>query len=67
MTHSCHTTQTLFIVTSCEDQTDFHDIQYVIRGGRVVLQQPLAPARPLDGDAIREEVRREDDEILRKL
>ena len=67
MTHSRHTTQTPFILTPCEDQTDSHDIQYVIRGGRVVRQQPPAPARPLDGDAVMEEVRREDDEILRQL
>ena len=30
-----------------------------------MCQQPLTPVRPLDGDAVREELRREDDEILR--
>ena len=30
-------------------------------------QQPPALTRPLDGDAIRDEVRQEDDEILRQL
>ena len=65
MTYSCHTTQTPFILTLCKDHTDFHDIQYVIRGGKVVHQHPLALARPLDDDSVREEVRSEDDEILR--
>ena len=65
MTHFCHTTQTSFILTLCENKIDFHDIQYVIQGGRVVRQQPPTLARPLDGDAVREELRREDDEILR--
>ena len=36
MTHSHHTTQTPFILTPCKDQTDFHDIHYVILGGKVV-------------------------------
>ena len=65
MTHSCHTTHTPFILTPCKDQTNFHDIQYVIQGGRVVHQQSSAHARPLDGDTVKEDVRREDDEILR--
>ena len=30
-------------------------------------QQPHASSRPLDGDTIREEVRREDDEIFRQM
>ena len=38
MTHSRHTTQTPFILTPCEDHTNSHNIQYVIRGGRVVRQ-----------------------------
>ena len=43
------------------------DVQYVIRGGRVVRQQPPAATRPLEGTSSQEEVRREDDEILRQL
>ena len=57
MTDSRHTTQTPFILTPCEDQTDSHDVQYVIRGGRVLRQQPPALAKPLDGDAVMEEVK----------
>ncbi|RVW16827.1 hypothetical protein CK203_098174 [Vitis vinifera] len=40
---------------------------YVICGGRVVRQQPPIVARPLESDVTREEIRREDDEILRQL
>ena len=33
----------------------------------MVCQQPPTLARPLDGDIISEDVRREDDEVLRQL
>ena len=47
------------------DDVHTSNVQYVIRGGRVVQQQPPAAARPLEGTSSHEEVRREDDEILR--
>ena len=43
------------------------DVQYVIGGGRVVRQQPPTVARPLEGTSSHDEVRKEDDEILRQL
>ncbi|RVW45488.1 hypothetical protein CK203_079719, partial [Vitis vinifera] len=44
------------------------DIQYILRGGRVMRQPPPAAARPVEGtSASQEEVRAEDDEILRQL
>ena len=49
------------------DDVHIPDIQYVICGGRVVRQQPLTTARPLEGMSSHEKVRREDDEILRQL
>ena len=65
VTHSRYTTQSPFILTPSEDHLGSDDVQYVIRGGRVVRQQPPVPIRPLDSDAARKEVAREDDEILR--
>ena len=56
-THSRFTTQALFILTLSEDQIKLNDIQYAIRGGRVVRHQPPVATRPLDGDVVREEVR----------
>eukprot|EP00261_Vitis_vinifera_P025052 XP_010657630.1 PREDICTED: uncharacterized protein LOC100852852 [Vitis vinifera] len=44
------------------------DVQYILRGGRVVRQPPPAAARPVEGTfASQEEVRAEDDGILRQL
>ncbi|XP_010650381.1 uncharacterized protein LOC100855002 [Vitis vinifera] len=43
------------------------DIQYVLRGGRVMRQPPPAAVRPVEGTSASEEVRVEDDEILRQL
>ncbi|KAL6319593.1 hypothetical protein AAG906_020670 [Vitis piasezkii] len=43
------------------------DVQYVIRGGRMIRQQPPIVARPLESDVTQEETKREDDEILRAL
>ncbi|RVW62410.1 hypothetical protein CK203_061927 [Vitis vinifera] len=43
-------------------------VQYILRGGRVVRHPPPAAARPVEGtSASQEEVRAEDDEILRQL
>ena len=49
------------------DDVHIPNIQYVIHGGRVVRQQHPIAARPLEGTSAPEEVRREDDEILRQL
>ena len=55
------------VLTPYVDDVHIPDIQSVIRGGRMVQQQPLTTARPLEGTSCHEEVRREDDEILRQL
>ncbi|WKA12991.1 hypothetical protein VitviT2T_030331 [Vitis vinifera] len=50
------------------DDPQTPDVQYILRGGRVVRQPPpTAAARPLGGTSSQEEVRAEDDEILRQL
>ena len=49
------------------DNAHTSNVQYVIRGGRMVRQQPPAVARPVEGTSSQEEVRKEDDEILRQL
>ena len=62
--------QTLYVdvsQTPCVDDAHTLDVQYVIRGGRMVRQQPPAVARPVEGTSSQEEVRKEDDEILRQL
>ena len=53
--------------TQYVDDSQTLDIQYVLRGGRVMRQPPLAAARPVEGTSAPEEVRVEDDEILRQL
>ncbi|KAL6344126.1 hypothetical protein AAG906_029794 [Vitis piasezkii] len=47
------------------DDPQTPDVQYILRGGRV-LRQPPPAARPLGGTSSQEEVRAEDDEILRQ-
>ncbi|RVW18920.1 hypothetical protein CK203_102504 [Vitis vinifera] len=50
------------------DDPQTPDVQYILRGGRVVRQPPPAAARPVEGTSdSQEEVRAEDDEILRQL
>ncbi|XP_034689106.1 uncharacterized protein LOC117916976 [Vitis riparia] len=49
------------------DDSQTLDIQYVLRGGRVMRQPPPSAARPVEGTSAPEEVRAEDDEILRQL
>ena len=49
------------------DDVHTSNVQYVIRGGRVVQQQPPTAVRPLEVTSSQEKVRREDDEILRQL
>ena len=67
MTLPCYSVQTPFIQTPHRGIVDTPEIQYVIRGGRVVRQQPLVPSRPIDADTARDETVREDDEILKQL
>ena len=50
------------------DDPQAPDVQYILRGGKVLRQPPpAAAARPLEGTSAPEEVRAEDDEILRQL
>ena len=49
------------------DDVHTPDIQYVICKGRVVQKQPPTATRPLEGRSSHEEVRRDDDEIMRQL
>ncbi|WJZ81167.1 hypothetical protein VitviT2T_001021 [Vitis vinifera] len=51
----------------CVDDSQTLDIQYVLRGGRVMQQPPPAAVRPVEGTSAPEDVRAEDDEILRQL
>ena len=63
--HPCYNIQSPFILSRDPDETVTQDIQYFIRGGRVVRKQPPIIARPLESNVTREKIRREDDEILR--
>ena len=67
VTLPCYSVQTPFILTPHGETVDTPGIQYVIRGGRVVRQQPPVPSRPIDPDTTRDEIVREDDEILKQL
>ena len=49
------------------DDSQTLNVQYILRGGRVMRQPPPAAARPVEGTSASEEVRAEDDEILRQL
>ena len=50
------------------DDSQAPDVQYILRGGRVLRQPPpAAAARPLEETSAPEEVRAEDDKILRQL
>ncbi|KAJ9691124.1 hypothetical protein PVL29_013344 [Vitis rotundifolia] len=51
----------------CVEDPQTLDVQYILRGGRVMRQPPPAAARPVEGISAPEEVRAEDDEILRQL
>ena len=53
-----------FILRLDDDDLEGRDVQIVTRSGRVAQPPPLV-ARPFDGAVSHEEVRREDDEILR--
>ena len=67
MTLSCYSVQTPFIMNPHRGTIDTPKIQYVIKGGRVVRQQPPVPSRPIDPDTTRDETMRKDDEILKQL
>ena len=62
-----YSVQTPFILTPHRGTVHTPEIQYVIKGGRVVKQQPLVPSRPIDPDTTRDETIREDDEIIKQL
>lgn len=49
------------------DEMDTPDVRYVIHKGRVIQQQPPIVARPFESDATWEEIRWENDKILRQL
>ena len=67
VTFPCYSVQTPFILTPHRGIVDTLEIQYVIRGGRVVRYQPPVPSRPIDLDTTIEETVREDDEIIKQL
>ena len=67
VTFPCYSVQTPFILTPHRGTVDTPEIQYVIRGGRVVRQQPPIPYRPIDPDTTRDKTVREDDEIIKQL
>ena len=49
------------------DDSQTLDVQYILRGSRVLRQPPPVAAKPVEGTSALEEVRVEDDEILRQL
>eukprot|EP00261_Vitis_vinifera_P033576 XP_019074819.1 PREDICTED: uncharacterized protein LOC109122449 [Vitis vinifera] len=55
-----------FILRLDDDDLEGRDVQIVTRSGRVAQPPPLV-SRPFDGAVSHEEVRKEDDEILRQL
>ena len=65
MTLPCYSVQTPFILTPHRGTIDTPDIQYVIKGGRVVRQKPPFPSWLIDPDTVSDETVREDDEILK--
>nr|CAN75227.1 hypothetical protein VITISV_043867 [Vitis vinifera] len=72
LTHStplvigCQDTFVPFTLWPEDDDSEGREIQIVTRNGRIA--QPPPPAvRPFEGTASHEEVRREDDEVLRQL
>ena len=67
VTLSCYNVHTPFILTPRPGTVDAPEIQYVIRGGRVVRQQPPIPSRPINPDTAIDELVREDDKILKQL
>ena len=52
----CYSIQSPFILTRDPNETVTQDVQYVIRGGRVVRQQPPTVTRPLESDTNRKEI-----------
>ena len=65
VTLPCYIVQTPFIQTPHRGTVDTPEIQYVIKGGRVVKQQPPVPSQPINPDTARDKTVREDDEILK--
>ena len=73
---TCYSIQTPFVLVPDveefqaphSDDPQTPNVQYILRGGRVLRQPPpAAAARPLGSTSSQEEVRAEDDEILRQL
>ena len=62
----CQDTFVPFILWPKDDDLDRRDIQIVTRSGRIAQSPPLA-FWPFEGTVFHEEVRREDDEVLRQL
>ena len=53
----CYNIQSPFILSRDPNETITQDVQYVIRTGRVVQQQPPIVARPLESDVTQEDTR----------
>ena len=53
----CYNIQSPFILSRDPNETITQDVQYVIRGGRVVRQQPPIVVRPLESDVTQEKTR----------
>nr|CAN66547.1 hypothetical protein VITISV_036484 [Vitis vinifera] len=62
----CQDAFVLFTLWPKDDDSDWREVQIVTRSGRIA-QPPPAAVRPFEGAASHEEVKREDDEVLRQL
>ncbi|RVW88953.1 Retrovirus-related Pol polyprotein from transposon 17.6 [Vitis vinifera] len=62
----CQDTFVPFTLWPEDDDSEGREIQIVTRSGRIA-QPPPPPVRPFEGTTSHEEVRREDDEVLRQL
>ena len=70
-----YSVQTLFVLvpdieevqTPHVDVSQTPEVQYILRGGRVLRQPPPTVTRPLEGTYAPEKVRAEEDEILGQL
>ena len=56
----------MFTLWPEDDDSEGRDIQIMTRSGRIAQPPPLT-FRPFEGASSHEEVRREDDEVLRQL
>ena len=75
LTFPHYSVRTLFVLipdieevqTPYDDVSQTPDVQYILRGSRVLRQPPPTATRPLEGTSTPDKVRRKDDEILRQL